>query len=99
MLTFSPMNPEDENVPFLLDFTSILAADETITSVTSVVAAPNTITVGTSPFVTDGARPKCAVQFTLGLGTVDVGYMITVEIVTSNNVTLARSCYVPVRSV
>lgn len=98
MLTFSPMNPEDEAVPFLLDFTALLAANETIASVTSVVASPATITVGPY-FVADGARTRCAVQFTLGAGQLNTGYMITVEVVTSNNVTLARSCYVPVRSV
>ncbi len=98
MLTFSPMNPEDENVPFLLDFTELLADGETIASVTSAEATPNTITVGT-PFVADGARTQCAVQFTLGGGQVNTGYTITATVVTSNSITLARSCYVPVRSV
>jgi len=98
MITFSPMNPEDEAVPFVLDFSALLAAGETIASVTSATAAPGTIAVG-SPLIVDGARSHCAVQFTLGRGQVNVGYTITVEVVTSQNVTLARSCYVPVRSV
>jgi hypothetical protein len=48
--------------------------------------------------VVDGIKSASAVQFTLGAGKVNQGYLITVEIVTSNNVTLARSVFVTVQS-
>jgi len=98
MFVLSPMSPEDENVPTGIDFSALLATSETIASVTSVTALPATITVGQGS-VTDGAKPNSAVQFTLGAGQLDQGYTVTAEIVTSNNVILARSCYVPVRAV
>ena len=99
MLVFSPMNPDDTNIAFEVDFVDILAADETISSVVSVTAAPDTITVGPTPYVTDGARTSTAVVFTLGSPLVNTGYTIAVKIITSDNRGLTRSCFVPGRSV
>jgi hypothetical protein len=97
MISLSPMSPEDLNVPVLVDFSNLLAAGETITGTPTVTPAPSSITAG-APVVVDGIKSASAVQFTLGAGKVNQGYLITVEIVTSNNVTLARSVFVTVQS-
>lgn len=85
----SPMNPLDENVPFIADFSNVLGDGEIIAAVGAVTLEPETIEVGVGTVV-DGARPNCAVQFTLGNGAAGKHYIISVSIVSTAGVHLTR---------
>jgi hypothetical protein len=85
----SPMNPLDENVPFVADFSNVLGLGETIASVEGVHLTPESIDVGAGTVV-NGARPGCAVQFTLGNGAPGKHYIISVSIVSTVGVHLTR---------
>lgn len=93
----SPMNPLDENVPFVADFSNVLGASETIASVVGVTALPETIAASDGTVI-DGVRAGCAVQFTLGNGADGYTYAVTVEIESTAGITLARTLAVAVQS-
>ena len=85
----SPMNPLDERVPFVADFSNVLGVGESIASVVGVDLAPDSIDVGVGVIV-NGARTDCAVQFTLGKGAPGKHYIISVSIVSTAGVHLTR---------
>lgn len=98
MITLSPLSPKDENILHTFDFSSLLAAGDTIASVDGVTADPDDLTIGT-PGIVDGARASCAVQCALGGGTLRTSYIVTAEVTTVAGSNLARSATVPVELV
>lgn len=75
-----------------MDFSPLLAAGETITSVTSVVASPNTLTLS-GPATFTGAF---AVQRIAG-GTAGTKYKVTFVVVTSMGNTLESEGFLQVK--